>query len=257
VSDLDSGSASGGILPSRLSRGEGRAVLSLDAVADRAEALRYYGVRPGAARAPDPRAVALLDAALAEVAALADPRGAYVVRRRDDFPALAALAAEQDGAGAPAEEAGGEPALVVLAVATIGPAPEARAARAQAAGELAYALALEAAGSAAVEAATDALEAAAARATGAHGLALGRRRSPGYGRFPLEFQHALLAEVGAAEIGIILTPGLLMVPRKSVSFAAPVVTRASSLALPAGQAACRSCGREACVFRSVAPHDPR
>ena len=66
-------------------------------------------------------------------------------------------------------------------------------------------------------------EAAALRA---QGLRLRPRFSPGYGDVPLSVQRPLLEWLDARRIGVTLTQGFLMLPEKSVSALAPIVSGA-------------------------------
>jgi len=91
------------------------------------------------------------------------------------------------------------------------------------AGDASGALLLDAIGSAAAEAAADALGSriAGGAAVGDVGeLALSPCRvSPGYGDWPLSAQEAIFARLPHGELGVRLLPSLLMVPRKSITFA--------------------------------------
>ena len=110
-----------------------------------------------------------------------------------------------------------------LGLVTIGPGVETRAAAMLREGDASGALLLDAIGSAAAEAAADALGSriAGGAAVGDVGeLALSPCRvSPGYGDWPLSAQEAIFARLPHGELGVQLLPSLLMVPRKSITFA--------------------------------------
>jgi len=135
---------------------------------------------------------------------LLEPRGAY---RLVDLDGAAVT-----GMPDPAAE-------VAVAVCTIGPRLEEAAQRWKQRGDLLAALTLDAIGSAAAEAAADALNARICTAAARRGLHAAPRVSPGYGEWDTSRQRDLLALLPIGELGITLTGGQMMVPRKSVSFA--------------------------------------
>lgn len=137
-------------------------------------------------------------------------------------------------------EAGG----LALGLVTVGVALEARAAALQAEGRLAEALLLEAAGSAAAEEAAEALSTAIAAACGA---GCWTRRSPGFPGWDLAWQPALLGALEAGALGVRLGTGLMMTPRKSVSFALWL-----DPAEPPPRDRCEGCGSVDCAFRQSA-----
>ena len=208
--------------------------VALRAEATRQEALRYLGYPEGHPRALG--AAALLDAEWDAAVALVQPRGAFALV---DGEAAAAA-----GMPAPAARVG-------VGVCTIGPALEAESARRVAAGELLPALLLDAIGSAAAEAAADALNLEVCHAALAQGLRAAPRVSPGYGTWETAAQRDLLALLPIAALGIALTEGGMMVPRKSVSFAASLL-EPGALAHEGGSP-CRHCGLERCRHRREVP----
>jgi hypothetical protein len=134
---------------------------------------------------------------------------------------------------------------VGLALCTIGSVLENAAARHSANGDLLDALLLDTIGSVAAEAAAEAMNRQLCAMARTRGLYAGARCSPGYPGWALEKQVDLLALLPAAQLGVKLTEGLMMVPRKSVSFAVPFQE-----AMPAqGGGPCARCGRQACGFR--------
>jgi hypothetical protein len=213
------------------------AVVALRVEVSRAEALRYLGYPGG-----EPRTAGVasrLDAMWEGAVASLDARGAYRV-----VDAAAALGA---GMPAPAERVG-------VAVCTIGPALEAEAARLTAAGRLIEALLLEAIGSAAAEAAADELNLKLCHVALDLGLRAAARLSPGYGGWHTAAQRELLALLPLDALGIALTDGCMMVPRKSVSFAASFVEPSALQSEPGSP--CRLCGLPRCRHRIAAYEGP-
>jgi hypothetical protein len=211
---------------------EAGAVMALPLALSREQALRLLGYPE--AREPPPATSRRLDAVLAEARGLADGRGAWRalhVSRALDL-------------GLEPIEAGG----LVVGVATAGPALEARAAACIAAADPLGALLFDAIGSAAAEEAADRLSAtvmAGASATEKPAAAeVSCRISPGYGRWALSSQRALLALL--PDVGVRLTPSLMLVPRKSTSFALWLDARVPPRA---GLSGCAVCGLETCRYR--------
>jgi hypothetical protein len=177
-------------------------VMELDAAPEPEEAKRYLGYPQGrSARARGAHRLAELWPATLPLLA---PRGAYALASRP----------EAEGTGMP--ETGD---TVAVAVVTIGPALEEEISLRTAHGALLDALVLDAIGSAAAEAAADALNLELCTVARSRGLEAAPRVSPGYGAWDTACQPRLLALLPIDELGIRLTSGAMMMPRKSVSFA--------------------------------------
>jgi hypothetical protein len=232
-----------------------------------AEVRRLLGYPP--AHAIPERVQSLLVTLLAESSSLLEPRGAFV---RFALPDAVAVQLPLPG---PANSLAG----FALGLVTIGPRLEKRATAALSAGDAVEALLLDAIGSAAVEAAADALGSLmsltggpdAARggedrdgledrgkwkapggdeAKGADdGRATACRISPGYGGWPLAAQEAIFAKLPHDALGVQLLPSMLMVPRKSVTFALWFDSAGRAIA---GGGDCSRCEREPCP-RRVSP----
>lgn len=174
----------------------------------RGEVLRCLGYPRG--KAPSARVEARLQALWSTALELLAPRGLYRLVQPDQAEALGLrLSGGQRGAG--------------LGVCTVGPALERQSAACSARGAQLDALILDAIGSAAAEGAAEALHRTLCAEAKRLGLGHPRaRRSPGYPGWDIACQPPLLAALGAEAIGVTLTAGLMMVPRKSVSFAAPL-----------------------------------
>ena len=140
---------------------------------------------------------------------------------------------------------------LVVGLVTAGPEIEERASALLREGESTRALLLDAAGSAAAEEAADLLGAiVAGQEHGQSAARVGCRVSPGYGPWPLQSQRLLFKTLPHLEVGVSLTRSLLMVPRKSISFAMWMGESGQPRRAPGG---CESCGLESCRHRRRRP----
>jgi len=182
---------------------------------------------------PPERIELLLAEVLPEARALIAPRGSWV-----ELPVAEAAEVGLDPLDADA---------LVIGLVTAGPALEARVQELLDAGAMTRALLLDAAGSAAAEEAADRLG---VHITGGEARPapdkLTCRLSPGYGRWPLTSQTALFDRLPHADLGVTLTPSLMMVPRKSISFAMWLGARERPAA---GLAGCATCTLAHCRYR--------
>jgi len=137
-----------------------------------------------------------------------------------------------------------------LCLVTIGGALEAQVERHKQQGDLGRALLLDAYGSAAAEAAADAAEILIRRSVARSGLRCSRRFSPGYGDWDIAEQPWIIAALRGEELGVRLTSGVMMAPRKSITFAVTIGTNPPQL-----RAAdrCAGCDLSRCPYRRVAP----
>jgi hypothetical protein len=207
-------------------------VLDLDVDVSRDEVYRYLGYRRGSRRSV--KAQARLDELWPGALGLLQPRGAYRV----------VTGSQATMAGMP--EAATE---VGVAVCTVGPNLEEASASCATKGEFVDGLLLDAVGSAAAEAAADSLNLALCTVAADSGRYAAPRVSPGYGSWDVSFQRSVLALLPAAELGITLTSGQMMIPRKSVSFAVSFEERPPDGHRPGS--ACERCGLERCRHRLV------
>lgn len=198
----------------------------------RREVLRNLGYPR--ARAPSPQVAAAVDRLWDEASALVQPRGIHRV--------VEAAQAAATGMPRPTE-------LVGLGICTVGPALEQAEASLSQLGQVLDALILDAFGSAAAEAAADALNVLLCQEAQERGYQLPPRISPGYGRWDIRGQTELTGLLGAEAIGIRLTEGLMMVPRKSVSFAVRFEQELSPTR--AAHNRCAACDLARCAFRVV------
>ncbi len=212
----------------------GSRVVDLAVAVTHEEVLRGLGYRH---RGPSRRVRERLDGIWLEGLALLRPRGAFSLVGE---ATAAALAVPEPGV------------LVGLGACTIGEELETEVARRTDAGRPLDALLLDALGSVAAEASADALNQELCRVAQGRGLRTGPRSSPGYPGWGLEHQRDLLAALPVEAIGISLTESLMMVPRKSVSFA--VAFHAHAVARDPGR--CARCERRDCAFRVASPLEP-
>jgi len=193
------------------------------------DARRYLGYR-GSAR-PSRKVQERLTELWDEACGLLRPRGEFRILTRTE--------AAETGMPSPGESVG-------AGLCTVGGSLEAESLRRSRSGVPLDALILDAVGSTAAEAAADALNALLCAEAGKAGLFAAPRVSPGYGRWDVACQPKLLGRLPARELGVSLTPGLMMEPRKSVSFAVNFVKVA-----PRGygcRTRCRRCGLKNCPY---------
>jgi hypothetical protein len=211
--------------------------IDLEIDVPRREVLRNLGYPR--AKQPAARVKRVLEEIWDEAISLIRPRGAYRVASSEQAAAA--------GMPEPTE-------LVGLGLCTIGPALEAREHRLGQQSQVLEALVLDAFGSAAAEAAADALNLRICQEAQALGYQLPRRISPGYGRWRIEGQRELLSLLEMEAVGVRLTEGLMMVPRKSISFGVRFLKHAPPPQLAARR--CASCDLEGCAYRAGAEDGP-
>ena len=216
----------------------------------RSEVLHFLGYPDG--HEPRPRIADLLNECLAEARQLVRGRGVWTRLDPHEAPAIGLEPVAASG--------------LVIGLVTAGAAIVAAASARMERGDATGALLLDACGSAAAEEAADRISAAivaavsagvgdvggAGSAAEATPVDAGRaatvscRISPGYGRWRLTSQEALFARLPYRAIGMHLEHSLLMVPRKSVSFAMWLGADARPLA---GLSGCARCELESCRYR--------
>jgi len=138
---------------------------------------------------------------------------------------------------------------LVLGLVTAGGGIERRVTELLGRGEAARALLLDAAGSAAAEEAAHRLSVRVVGGRTSVGADVGCRVSPGYGRWPLSAQEALFARLPHDAVGVSLNPSMMMVPRKSISFALWIGARGAPRS---GLSGCDTCGLAQCRYRRPA-----
>jgi hypothetical protein len=209
--------------------------MDLEVVLEPDEARRYLGYPQGPQ--PQARGAHRLSELWPAALPLLAPRGAYALVSR--------AVAEETGMPEPGDS-------TAVAVVTIGPALEEEISSNASRGALLDALVLDAIGSAAAEAAADALNLELCAIARSRGLEATPRVSPGYGAWDTACQPRLLDLLPIDQLGIRLTSGAMMVPRKSVSFALRL--ERPGVALPHAPTRCDRCGLVRCRHR-IAPVD--
>jgi hypothetical protein len=111
---------------------------------------------------------------------------------------------------------------VVLCLVTIGDKVERAMEKYESAGEIGRALVLNVFGSVAAEATANAANTIIRDENARDGLRCSRRFSPGYGGWEVSEQRWILAALEGEALGVTLTEGCMMVPRKSITFAVSV-----------------------------------
>ena len=209
---------------------------------DRREVYRYLGLK-GAA--PDEATRRAVEAAVAELEAAVEPKQ---VSRRFALKWTGNSVVEIEGLRVESRALAGNLAgcdEAFLFAATLGIGPDRLIARAQAAGAMSRAVALQAAAAAMIEAWCDRVNGALLDEVRAQGKALRPRFSPGYGDFSLECQPGLFRLLGVQKrIGVALTDSLLMIPTKSVTAVVGIADAARG-----STAGCAACDRADCAFR--------
>ncbi len=197
----------------------------------RRQILRRLGYPKG--REPAPQVVGRVERGVALAAGLIQPAGLLRIVETQ----------EAEAAGIEARSP-----LVGLGLVTLGPALEAEQARRDSQDDLLDALVLDAYGSAAAEAAADALNFRLCNRARDLGHHAGARSSPGYGSWDMQCQAPLLELIGASELGVSLTDSMLMIPRKSVSFAARLRPGRGPSEVSRARR-CARCAMTDCAFR--------
>jgi hypothetical protein len=135
----------------------------------------------------------------------------------------------------------------VLCLVTIGEKLEAAVREYKKQGRLGRALVLDTYGSAAAEAAAEAANAVIEREITERGMYCSQRFSPGYACWDVKEQGWILPVLESNELGVSLTEGFMMNPRKSVSFA---VTYADTPVDSRHEHSCNSCGMVDCLYKT-------
>jgi cobalamin-dependent methionine synthase I len=135
---------------------------------------------------------------------------------------------------------------VVLCLVSIGGGLEAKVEQYKQAGDLSRALILDTYGSAAAEATADVAEELICRELDGRGLKYSRRFSPGYSGWNVAEQEWILPILEGEKLGVRLTEGLMMIPRKSITFA---VTYGDTVVSLHDEDMCDVCDMLKCRFK--------
>jgi hypothetical protein len=135
---------------------------------------------------------------------------------------------------------------VALCLVTIGPKLEEALEDYKREGQLGRALVLDMYGSAAAEAAADAANAVIESALTEKGYYCSNRFSPGYACWDVKEQKWVLPTLEGEELGVTLTEGFMMSPRKSITFA---VTFGETPVQSKHDHTCANCGMVDCLYK--------
>ena len=210
-------------------------IITLPVQVRRHEVLRFLGYPED--HVPKPHIDAMIDEAIVVGRKLARAVGAFVHLSVQHAGEVGLAPVDADG--------------LAIGLVTAGSGLEAHVARLMAGGDPARALVLDAVGSAVAEEAADLLSAqVVGPAASSPVVDVPCRLSPGYGDWPLSAQPLLFQHLPHRELGIELLPSLLMLPRKSISFAMWLGAKGQ----PAqGRAGCARCALPHCRYRRAAP----
>jgi hypothetical protein len=135
---------------------------------------------------------------------------------------------------------------VALCLVTIGSKLEEQLEEFKRDGQLGRALVLDMYGSAAAESAADAANAVIEAELSQAGYFCSNRFSPGYACWDVKEQEWVLPTLEGQELGVKLTEGFMMSPRKSITFA---VTVADSPVQSMHEHSCGNCGMVDCLYK--------
>ncbi|MGD8413873.1 MAG: vitamin B12 dependent-methionine synthase activation domain-containing protein [Candidatus Latescibacterota bacterium] len=135
---------------------------------------------------------------------------------------------------------------VALCLVTIGSKLEEQLEEFKRDGQLGRALVLDMYGSAAAESAADAANAVIEAELSQAGYYCSNRFSPGYACWDVKEQEWVLPTLEGQELGVKLTEGFMMSPRKSITFA---VTVADSPVQSMHEHSCGNCGMVDCLYK--------
>ncbi|MFH1754391.1 MAG: hypothetical protein ABIA59_01695, partial [Candidatus Latescibacterota bacterium] len=141
---------------------------------------------------------------------------------------------------------------VVLCLVTIGGQLEMSVDKHKQAGDLSRALILDTYGSAAAEAAADVAEGIIRAEIVNKGLTYSKRFSPGYGGWNVAEQGWVVPALEGDKLGVRLTQGLMMIPRKSITFA---VTYGESPVSLRDEDMCDVCDMVTCRFKRAGTNE--
>jgi hypothetical protein len=196
---------------------------------------RLLGMHKKHRRAPRDSVLRMIEEECAAARELVKPRAVVVV----------------NDAGLPGSRylVAGMPVAVV--VCTIGAELENRVSLYTSSGDSARAMVLDAVGSVAVEEVADHTNHMICDFAAREGsFAPAARRSPGYGGWSLDEQRVIFDLLSPREIGVALSAGRMMTPRKSISYAVPL---RGGRRRPRRGGRCVRCGLADCQFREEWP----
>lgn len=114
-----------------------------------------------------------------------------------------------------------------------------------------YSMILDAAATTAVEQAADAMEKVIATDTAKEGYKMRWRYSPGYGDWSLTEQKKFFKITDAKEIGMRLSPALMLIPRKSVTAIIGLEKVTADKKVSGKKHSCETCDKKDCAARRI------
>ncbi len=204
-----------------------------DIIIDRNEVLRFLGSSGRIIRQPSERVEHALTECLRAAGDLVKPKGIYVITAGNALPGSTMFTDLE---------------RVAFCVCTIGRELESEVSRRSGGDDLLGAVVLDSVGSVAAEAVADFMDRRIQGEAAREGLRASCRASPGYGDWDVREQGSIFKLLPAERISVRLTDSMMMVPRKSVSFAVHI---AESPVRLRSENSCRNCEREDCPFRLV------
>jgi len=136
--------------------------------------------------------------------------------------------------------------FLAIALCSIGEMLEKRVSQEFEQGDFPQALMLDCVGSVAADSVADYVNYLVCQRAKALGIGVGRRTSPGYGKWDIREQKVLFTLLSGESIGVRLNESCMMIPRKSVSFAAGV---GKGILSERGFRPCRYCNMVDCQYR--------
>lgn len=200
---------------------------------DRSEVLRFLGSAEGIGRQPSERVEQVLTECLRAARDLVKPRGIYIITTGNALPGSTMFTDLE---------------RMAFCVCTIGHELESEVSRRSGGDDLLGAVVLDSVGSVAAEAVADFLDGKIQEEAAREGLRASCRASPGYGDWDIREQESIFRLLPAERIGVRLMDSMMMVPRKSVSFAVHI---AESPVRLRSENSCRNCERGDCPFRLI------
>lgn len=191
--------------------------------------LRLLGYRR--AKTPPSRVLKLVEEVVTRASELIFPRAVYRLIPEKEYPKHTLFR---------------ETEVIGLAICTVGEKLDEEITKLSEKGEMLETLILDALGSEALERTADYTNAHICHREDIAHLHPYPRISPGYGKWELEQQRIIFSFLPVEKIGVMLTPGLIMAPRKSLSFAVRLMKK--PYPYPTKPSLCDICHLKHCPF---------
>lgn len=193
--------------------------------------MRFLGRREETVAGTSERFAQVIDEAIEAAHGLVSPKGIYAVTA---------------GRNLPESNMFEDLELVAFCICTIGPELEREVTALSEKEELLGAVVLDSVGSVAAEAVADYMDGEIQVLAAKDGLKTSCRSSPGYGDWDIREQTAIFRLLPGDRIGVSLSESLMMIPRKSVSFAIHIAKKPARMR---SENSCRNCDIEDCPYR--------